>query len=284
MYDAATASEIGKTAPAMQRVRGTARVAFANTAGQTRLKDLFQSGSAKVRLPKVYDEPATAVLINTAGGLTGGDRMDYDIAIGADAHAIVTTQTAERAYRSLGTSAEVTGQLSVDAKATLEWLPQETILFENSSVSRRISADLTGSARLLILESVVLGRAAMGEQLTRVFFKDSWRIRRDGKLVFADDLRLNGDPSDFFSGPATGQGAKAMATLLDCAPDAEDRLDYARSCLESAPSGSLQAAASAWNGHLILRFVATDSRSLRLSFMAFLETYRSARLPRVWYC
>jgi urease accessory protein len=268
----------------MQRVRGAARIGFADSSGRTRLQDLFQSGSAKVRLPKVYDEPATAVLINTAGGLTGGDRLDYDVAIGANAHAIVTTQTAERAYRSLGSSAEVTSHMSVGTDASLEWLPQETILFDNSSICRKITADLTGSARLLILESLVLGRAAMGERLEKVFFTDSWRIRRDGRLVFADDVRLSGSPADFFKGPGTGNGALAMATLLDCGPDAEDRLDMARTCLESLPQPSVQAAASAWNGHLIVRFLAGDGRALRLSLTAFLETYRSARLPRVWYC
>ncbi|WP_420412981.1 urease accessory protein UreD [Roseibium sp.] len=284
MYDAGSASEIGTSTPAMQRVRGAARIGFSQVSGKTRLQDLYQSGSAKVRLPKTYDEPATAVLINTAGGLTGGDRLDYEVTIGAEAHAIVTTQAAERAYRSLGTCAEVTNRLSIDTGAALEWLPQETILFDNSSVSRKITADLSGNARLLALESVVLGRAAMGERLNKVFFKDCWRIRRDGQLVFADDVRLSGNPEDFFKGFATGDGDQAMATLLDCCPDAEDRLAKARASLVSLPHPAAQCAASAWNGHLVIRFLAADSRILRLLLMAFLEHYRSARLPRVWHC
>lgn len=284
MYDADPAPKTRPVAPGLQRVRGTARIRFAEVTGQTRLQDLYQSGSAKVRLPKVYDEPTTAVLINTAGGLTGGDRLDYDIAIGTGAHAIVTTQTAERAYRSLGTSAEVTSRLTVERDATLEWLPQETLLFNCSSVSRKITADLTGNARLLLLESLVLGRAAMGEQLDKVFFTDRWRIRRNGKLVFADDVRLNGNPEEFFQGPATGSGAQAMATLLDCGPNTEDRLENARACLAAVSQPAVQCAASAWNGQLILRFLSADSRSLRLSLIDFLENYRSNRLPRVWHC
>lgn len=284
MYDAEPASQFGAAAQVMQRVRGAARIGFASGSGQTRLQDLYQSGSAKVRLPKVYDTPATAVLINTAGGLTGGDCLDYDVSIGAGAHAIVTTQTAERAYRSLGSCAKVSSFLSVGPGGVLEWLPQEAILFNNSSINRRISADLSGDARLLVLESLVLGRTAMGEHLENVFFKDSWRIRRDGKLVFADDVRLDGNPDDFFNGPATGNGFRAMATLLDCSPDAGDRLDMARACLETLPQPCATAAASAWNGHLITRFLAVDGQALRLSLMAFLETYRSAGLPRVWHC
>ncbi len=284
MYDAGAASEIGTSPAAMQRVRGTARIGFTGISGQTRLKDLFQSGAAKVRLPKVYDEPATAVLINTAGGLTGGDRLDYEVSIESGSHAIVTTQAAERAYRSLGTTARVSNQLSIEVGSTLEWLPQETILFDHSRVTRQITADLVGDARLLMLESVVLGRAAMGERLEKVFFKDAWRIRRDGKMIFADDVRLDGDPEEFFRGPATGAGGQAMATLLESAPDAEDRLEKARKYIDELPKPAAQAAASAWNGHLIVRFLAPDSRMLRLSLMAFLENYRSARLPRVWHC
>ncbi|MEP3431643.1 MAG: urease accessory protein UreD [Roseibium sp.] len=284
MYDAGTALEIGTESVAMQRVRGIGRVRFAVSGGKTRLADLYQSGSAKIRLPKVYNEPTTAVLINSAGGLTGGDQLDYDVGVETGAHAIVTSQAAERAYRSLGTSAKVTAKLSVADGGTLEWLPQETILFDRSNVTRSIQANLTGTARLMILESVLLGRAAMGEQVRNVTFKDTWRIRRDDKLVFADDLRFDGDPNDFLHGNATGCAALAVATLADCTPDAEDRLENARSILDALPASSVRCAASAWNGLLTARFVAKDSRDLRSALMAFLKSYRSADLPRVWHC
>ncbi|MEP3045351.1 MAG: urease accessory protein UreD [Roseibium sp.] len=284
MYDAGTASEFGTASVTMQRVRGIGRVRFAVSGDETRLADLFQSGSAKIRLPKTYSEPATAVLINTAGGLTGGDHLDYEVTIDENAHAIVTSQTAERAYRSLGTSAKVTAKLSVADGATLEWLPQETILFDQSNVSRTIQADLTGNGRLMILESLMLGRAAMGEKIESVAFKDTWRIRRDGKLVFADDVRFSGNPREFLSGSATGGANLAVATLADCRLDAEDHLTTARSTLDGLPASSVHCAASAWNGLLTARFVARDSRDLRSVLMAFLKSYRTADLPRVWHC
>ncbi len=268
----------------MQRVNGVARVRFDVSGGLTRLADLYQSGSAKIRLPKVYGEPRTAVLINTAGGLTGGDRLTFDVATDDDAHAIVTSQTAERAYRSTGDSAHVAGKFSVGANATLEWLPQETILFDASRLNRSMEADLGENARLLMLETVILGRTAMGEKIHSVFFRDSWRIRRGGRLVFADDVRLDGTPEKFLAGPATGNGALAFATLVDCAPDAEDRLSLARASMEDANTASTQAAVSSWNGLLVARLVSHDSRDLRNTLIRFLTRYRAAGLPRVWHC
>lgn len=284
MYDAGTASNSGLVTGAMQRAKGVGHVRFDTVDGRTRLADLYQSGSMKIRLPKVYGQPATAVLINTSGGLTGGDSFDFGISAGSASHAIVTSQTAERAYRSVGGSAKVTGRFAAEDGATLEWLPQETILFDNSDLSRSMEADLGTDARLIMLESVVLGRRAMGETIRTHRFRDSWRIRRNGKLVFADDVRLAGDPRDGFAGPATGNGGHAFATLVDCAVDAEDRLDLARRMIENRPNAETHAAASAWNGVLTARFVSTNSHDLRNCLMTFLTGYRSADLPRVWHC
>ncbi|WP_434054622.1 MAG: urease accessory protein UreD [Roseibium sp.] len=284
MYDAAMASDSGLQNETLQRVSGTARIRFANVGGRTRLADLYQKGSAKIRLPKVYDATATAVLINTAGGLTGGDRLSYDIAIDEGAHAIVTSQTAERTYRSNTGSAKVTASLRVGAGAALEWLPQETILFDSSGLTRVLSADLEADARLMMLETIVVGRTAMGETVRSVSFRDRWRIRRNNKLLFADDIRCDGNPADFLSGPATARGGHVVSTFVDCAVDAEERLPHARSCLEGMPAVSTHGAASAWNGLLTVRFVSNDSRDLRNALISFLTGYRAADLPRVWYC
>jgi urease accessory protein len=284
MYDAAKASNSSPHLDVMQRVKGTARIRFGASGEKTRLEDLYQSGSAKIRLPKVYNTAPTAVLLNTAGGLTGGDALSYEVEAGDRSHAIVTSQTAERAYRSSGGVAKVTGRLGVGKDATLEWLPQETILFEASGLQRTISADLEANARLMMLETVVLGRTAMGEQVRSVLFKDSWRIRRDNKLIFADNIRLAGDPLKILKGTATAHGGHCFATFADFALDVEDRLDLARSCFETLPEKTTHAAASAWNGLLVARFVSSDSRDLRNALMTFLTRYRSAVLPRVWHC
>ncbi|QFT29244.1 Urease accessory protein UreD [Labrenzia sp. THAF82] len=284
MYDAGVASQSTASARELQRVNGHARAGFRLSEGSTRLADLYQSGAAKIRLPKVYDEPTTAVLINTAGGLTGGDRLSLEFHLAVGAHAIVTSQAAERAYRSQTGPAKVTAKFQVGAGAKLEWLPQETILFDASNLSRTIEADLAEDAGLLMLESVILGRKAMGEKVRSVFFRDSWRIRRSGKLVFADDVRLEGDPDVFLAGPATASGNLCVATLLDCSPQAEDHLNLARSLIGALPSDRVRAAASTWNGQLVARLTAVSGQDLRTALVSFLTGYRSAPLPRVWHC
>ncbi len=285
MYDVAIAPVSNAGAAPMQRARGTARIAYKYDGKDTRLDDLYQSGSAKFRLPKVYDGAPTAVLINTSGGITGGDQLIYEARVGAQAHAIVTGQAAERAYRRSAGIGQVTTHLKAGENATLEWLPQETILFDASALHRTMTVDLAENARLIAIESVILGRTAMGEHVDTLSFRDRWRIRRNGKLLFADDVRLEGNTRDILKGTAATGGGVAFATLVDCAADADSRLALARQALEAcAPGSRVRAAASAWNGVLVARFVAQDGRSLRDALISFLETYRSAPLPRVWHC
>ena len=283
MYDAVSASEL-KPSGRLQRATGEAAVAFFASDGRVQLEDLFQSGSAKIRLPRIYGSAKTAVLINTAGGLTGGDQLKYQASAGPDVHAIVTTQTAERAYRSLSGTAKVETCLEVGDGGLLEWLPQEAILFDRSSLSRSVHAELKGTARLMAIEGIVLGRKAMGEIVQTVAFRDSWRIRRNEKLVFADDMRLDGDPADFLSSAATGAGTTAVSTFIDCCVHAEDRLEGARKALSKVDGGAVHCGCSAWNGVLVSRFASPDARALRCAVMDFLTLYRAADLPRVWYC
>ncbi|MTI01059.1 urease accessory protein UreD [Roseibium sp. RKSG952] len=285
MYQAGNASISFAKPPRLQRTRAHARVVFKNVNGRAALDELYQSGSAKIRLPRVYDQIPVGVIINTSGGVTGGDRLVYEARAREQTHAIVASQTAERAYRSPGGSGEIASRLTVEKGAFLEWLPQEAILFDHSSLTRTLSADLAEDARLLAIESVVIGRTAMRETVRQLSFADRWRIRRNGRLVFADDIRLNGDPARILKGTATASGAHCFATLLDCRPDAEDHLQSARSALQAATKDcKITAAASAWNDILVARFIAHDSRHLKSALMAFLERYRNRPLPRVWYC
>jgi urease accessory protein len=272
------------TPPAMQRVRGRAHVRFARHGDVTRLADLGQSGSAKIRLPKTHDAPPVAVFLNTAGGLTGGDRLEFDAAADEAAHAILTTQAAERIYRSADGPAEVASVLRAGGDAVLEWLPQETILFDSASLVRSLSVDLAPGARLLAVESVVLGREAMGEDVRALGFRDRWRIRRNGRLVFADEARIDGDATDILSGSATAAGGRAFATLVDCREGAAGLLDTARTRLDILRGERLRAGVSALPDLLVFRFLADTGQDLRDGLVAFLEGWRGAPLPRTWYC
>ena len=272
----------GPTPAALERVRGVARVRLAGDGGTTRLVENFQSGSAKVRFPKPADRSVMdVVLLNTAGGLTGGDRISFSVAAGAGARATVTTQASERIYRRRDGDVEVETALAIEAGATLDWLPQETILFDRSSLRRRLAADLHPTGKLLAVEAIVLGRAAMGERVRSATLADSWRVRRGGALIFADGVRLDGDSVAILDGGATGGGAAAMATVLLVAPDAESALPAAREALAGAAG---EVGASAWNGMLVARLLAVDSHALRADLTRLIETLRGTTMPRTWLC
>lgn len=271
-----------RTVTAMQRARGEARLAVRADTGRTLLVENYQSGSAKIRFPRPETgDPFTAVLLNTAGGITGGDRFSWSIRVAANATATVTGQAAERIYRRSAGDACVDTSLTIADGAALDWLPQETILFDRSSLRRTLAADVAPSGRLLAVESLVLGRTAMGETVRDVTIRDSWRIRRGGRLVFADGLRFDGDTTETLAGTATGNGARALATVVLLAPNAESAIDPARAALINSAG---EAGVSAWNGMLVARLIADDGQALRTDVIRLIETLRGFPVPRVWNC
>ena len=285
-----TATSLDRADPSpplrLERARGRAEVGFKLRDGKTVLDRLFQEGQAKIRLPKSHGrEPATAVLINTAGGIAGGDRLTYAARFGAGTAAVVTSQAAERVYRSSATdgslAGEVTTRLEVESGATAEWLPQETILFDGAALDRRLEVEMAGDARLLMAETVVLGRAAMGERVETCRFVDRFRIRRGGRLIFADTLRLEGEAGSILAGTATGRGATATSTLLLVAPEAEARVEALREVVEGCGA---QAGVSGWDGMLCLRLAHASARTLRDDLVRIMLHIRQADLPRVWSC
>lgn len=252
-----------------QRSRGEVAVSWQDG----RLHRLRQAGSARaIALPG-----PELVVINTSGGLTGGDRLGIALDVGAGCQVTATTQTAERLYRAGEGTARITVTGRVAAGARLDWLPQETILFEGAAADRRTEIDLATDATCLCVETLVLGRAAMGETLTQVALRD-WRvIRRDGRPLHVDPLAL--DPLRLQSGAAGLAGARALSTVVLAAPGAQDALGPARATLTDP---CVTAAASALDGRLIVRLMAADGWPLRRQLMRLLSALRPQPLPRVW--
>jgi urease accessory protein len=279
MYASALRFEAGRCAPVRQRAQGRVDIAVARLGDATRVSRVAESGSLRVRMPRVAGSTLEAVLINTGGGVACGDHLGIAVDAGRDTQAILTTPTAERAYRSDGATAEISLRITLASGADLAWLPQETILFDQARLGRHLEADVAADARLLLFEPVVFGRAARGEEVREGFFEDRWRIRREGRLVYADTLRLDGPVSALLDRSGIAGGARALATLLYVAPDAESRIDEARSLLAG---GACLAGASAWNGLLAVRFLGRDGAELRRDAIHFLAQFRRCALPRVW--
>ncbi|MGE3832092.1 MAG: urease accessory protein UreD [Parvibaculaceae bacterium] len=267
---------LAPTLPRLQRASGEARLEMASRDGRTVLRRLYQEGAAKIRLPQGAGR-CEAVLINTSGGLTGGDRLAWTIDVAARGHLCVTTQAAEKLYRAPGLQhARVDTTITLGAGARLDWLPQETILFDGSALRRTITADLTGTASLLMVEAMIFGRTAMGETVRDALFFDRWRIRREGKLIHAEDLRFEGDMAALLGRTAIAGGACALATVAFFSPDAEALIDPFR-------RWHPHVAASAFNGKFLARFATVDGYSLRKSLVPVLEFLSAGRaLPKLW--
>ncbi len=195
-----------------QRAEGRGHLSAKVLDGRTRLRELYQEGAAKIRLPDTFDSSMEAVIINTAGGLTGGDRMNWSIDAGPDTRIDVTTQACEKIYKASSGTAEVNTTISVGAKARVDWLPQETILFDRSQLFRRLDVDLEDVPEFLAVEAILLGRKAMGEAVETGLFRDRWRIRKGGTLCHAEDLQLSGDVALAHPGRC---GARRQGCLRD---------------------------------------------------------------------
>jgi urease accessory protein len=263
---------------AANRAQGAVRFDVVLKGGVTRRGDLHESGSLRVRFPSPEAEGLSGVFVNTAGGIAGGDRFDVDIAAGEGSRLTLTTAAAEKVYRAAGPAAQLNIALKAERGAHLAWLPQETILFDRARIIRRIDIDLAEDASLLLCEIVVFGRTAMGEKMLHGEFVDRWRLRRGGKLVFAETVRLDGDIGEKLARPAVANGGVAIGTAL-IVPGDEALVERIR---EASETFGGEVGISCWNGFAMVRFCAQDAARLRADMMAVLGRASGVALPRLW--
>jgi urease accessory protein len=245
--------------------------------GATRCARLFEHGALRMRFPNSPPERLEAVLVNTGGGIAGGDRLSLALSVSEDAQLAVTSAAAEKVYRSLGPDADIDMRLSLAADASLAWLPQETILFDRACLRRSIAIDMHRDARLVFAESLVLGRTAMGETMREGKLFDRWRLRRGGSLLFAETTRLEGDVAEKLARKAVAAGGHAFATVL-IVPGEAAVVAKAR---EVSVDRGCEAGASAWNGLALVRLLAGDAAALRQALGALLIAL-AVPLPRLW--
>jgi urease accessory protein len=262
---------------AANRATGHIALRVAASAGRTRRTRVHEDGSLRARFPNATGDALEAVIVNTGGGMTGGDRFAIDIALGEGANLIAGTAAAEKVYRSTGADAEMDVTLEVADGARLSWLPQETILFDRARLSRRIDVELAEGAMLLMAEAVVFGRAAMGEVMAQGFFADRWRVHRAGKLVFADSARLDGGIAEKLGQPASAAGGIAIATVL-IAPGGDATLAAVRALSDQFTG---EVGISSWNGIAVARLCAKDGAALRHDLISVLAAL-GQRVPRLW--
>lgn len=263
---------------AANRAVGKVALKVHAAAGVSRRTRVGEEGSLRVRFPGPPAPQLEAVLINTAGGMTGGDAFAIDVTVGEGASLLMTTASAEKVYRSLGDDATLDVTLRAAAGAELVWMPRETILFDRSRLARTITIDLATDARLLLAEAVVFGRDGMGEAVEDGRLVDRWRIQRGGRLVYAESIRLDGAVAGELQKKAVAAGYIAVATVLMCPADER----FVAALRECAPRLRGEVGASSWNGLTAARFCAPDGDALRHDMIVALGIAQNGPLPKLW--
>lgn len=265
---------------AANRAPGEIALRFALRGGISRAVDIREADGYKVRLPRSAAKRPEAVIINTGGGMAGGDRLEVRAKLEAGTAACITTPSAERIYRALDQSCtQVSAELELGSAASLEWLPQETIIFDGARLTRCIRIEMRHCARMLFAETLVFGRTAMGEQIKTGKLRDRWEIWREGRLALFEAISLDGAISQALRESAVTGGMPVVATVIYVADDCADRLGAVKDTLVGY--GDF-AAASSWNGVLVLRIVAPDTMTARTIQSRSLPLLSGNPLPRVW--
>ena len=262
---------------AANRAFGAVKFMVKSVAGNTRRAHVHEAGSLRVRCPGAPAQELEAVLINTAGGVAGGDHFTLDVAAGEGTRLVVTTAAAEKVYRTLGPDSIIDVKLDVAAGASLAWLPQETILFDRARLRRSIDVELTPDAQLLLAEGIVFGRSGMGETVEQGALFDRWRVRRDGKLIYAETVRLDDAISARLAVPAVAKDGIALATII-CVPGNDSMVEAVRA-LQDEFAGEV--GTSCWNGITAVRLCAADGAALRRDLVRVMTALRGG-LPRIW--
>ena len=275
-------SEPGLEADPLVSIRARGLVSFTAglSDGVTRRVNVREEGALRVRFPREQTGRLDAVLVNVAGGMAGGDYSKIEIEAQPGAHIVFTSTAAEKVYRALGDATCSDVRLMLGEGSRVAFLPQETILFDRVRLRRSIEIDMAPSARLALCDLVILGRAAMGEDVHTLDWADQWRLRRNGELLWADAARLQGDSTVRLAHKATGGGARAFGTLIYAAPDAETCLEPLRESLNRADN--CQVGATAFEGLLVARFIAQDGQGARRAIEQALRALPDASPPRSW--
>jgi urease accessory protein len=261
-----------------QRARAEARGSFVRIGERTEPERLFETGGLRWRFPR-SSNPCEAAIVNTGGGVAGGDAYSVSLTLGEGAEVEATTPSAERIYRSGGPAATITTRLKLASGARLYWMPQETLLFDGARLERRLEVETSGEAEFIIAETLVFGRLAMGESRIDATLRDSWRVRRDGRLVLADETKLE-QAGATLERKAAGAGARAVSTIVASAPNNEACLPDLRAALKAAGSG-VESGASAFDGLIVARLLAGSSHELRAALLAAIVAL-GGRKPRLW--
>ena len=272
----------------LQRADGSSRIVLGGSETGTRIMDIFQRAPLRIMFPSLrHGTVEELVLVNTAGGIAGGDRLHASVTTLANASVAVTSQAAEKIYRALSEPARIATKLVACGASKLAWLPQETIFFNCGRLSRNTDIELSSGAELLALEWLVLGRAAHREEIFGGYIADNWRVKKDGRLIWADSFRATEEVFSQLPRKALASYCKAVGTLIYFGPHLDRCLQYLRAI---APSLACHCRATSVGGLVVVRFAAEVAADLRLALRNCLQQLSPElgpgpfRVPKMWSC
>ena len=272
----------------LQRADGCGRIVLSSSENGTRIEEIFERSPIRILFPGTgHRSIKEAVLINTAGGVAGGDRLECSVTVLPGASLAVTSQAAEKVYRALREPASIVTRLKAGESAKLAWLPQETIVFNWARLHRTTEIELVAGAELLALEWLVLGRAASGEVVIGGQITDTWRVKKDGRLIWADSFRITDEVFPHLHRKALLSNCTAIGTLICFGHSLEKRLEFFRDII---PSLGCNCAATLVSGLIVVRFAANDSSVLKLALRSLLEQFGRElgsgpfQVPKMWSC
>jgi len=239
-------------------------------------------------LPRIGDGAMKeAVIINSSGGIAGGDRLDIEVIALDGASVAVTSQAGEKIYRALDRPARIATRLTAHKAAKLAWLPQETIVFDRARIRRQTEIDVRSGAELIALEWLVLGRTAHGEKVVSGHIADTWRVRRDGRLIWADGFYVADGGFTQLHRKALLSNCQAIGTLIYFGPALEARLRVLR---DIALSLECLCAVTSVGALIIVRLAAVAGVALKRGLRSLLEKFGQElgsgpfRVPKMWSC
>ena len=272
----------------LQRADGCGRLVLSGSENGTRIEDVFERSPTRIMFPRTGSRPVEeAVIINTGGGVAGGDRLECSVNALPGASIAVTSQAAEKVYRALHDPARVATRLKAGESARLAWLPQETIVFNGARIHRTTEIELFSGAELLALEWLVLGRAAHGEIMAGGSITDSWRVKKEGRLIWADSFRISDEIFVYLNRKALLSTFNSIATLVYFGPDLDRRLELLRQILSSL---ECDCAVTLVSGLIVARFATKQSSDLKLALRSFLQQFGPElgsgpfQVPKMWSC
>ena len=254
---------------------------FSTRGAATILSDCRHRGPLRVQKALYPEGEAVcqAIVLHPPSGIAGGDQLRIAAAVGQAAHAQLTTPGAGKWYRSAGTEASQTLDFSVAENATLEWLPQETIVFDGARCRMDTRIALADSSRYLGWEILCLGRRAAGERFAHGHLSLHTRIERQGNVVWLERGQLTGnDP--LLDSISAWAGASVCATLQATVPAGFEVAPLLEACRSLEPADQALHGITALRGLLVARYLGHSSEAARLWFVSLWHVLRPALLGR----